>query len=287
MSRSLNADGKAEPAPRTASGPGAAQPFPAAVDLDKAARPSLVTVDRVVKRFGGIDTPPVLKGVDLAIAEGEAVALLGSNGAGKSTLLRCLPRLTPVNEGTITVFGQSVGALRGAALRRLRSRVGFVFQRHNLSTRLSVLSNVVHGAQGRLSPWRVSCQATAPRAVREEAMDCLDQVGLADMAQRRADRLSGGQSQRVAVARALMQRPSLVLADEPVASLDPAAAEDVMTLFAGLMRNKGITLIFTSHDVEQAAAFSDRVVALKAGRVALDRQADLLKPGELDWVYDH
>ncbi len=287
MSQSFSPDAGIDAARKAGSTPGAAQPFPAAVDLEKAARPPLVAVDRVVKRFGGIDTPPVLKGVELSIAEGEAVALLGSNGAGKSTLLRCLPGLTPVNEGTITIFGASVGDLRGAALRRLRSRIGFVFQRHNLSTRLSVLSNVVHGAQGRLSPWRVSNQATAPRAVREEAMDCLDQVGLADMAQRRADRLSGGQSQRVAVARALMQRPSLVLADEPVASLDPVAAEDVMTLFAGLMRNKGITLIFTSHDVAQATAFSDRVVALKAGRVALDRHADLVKPGELDWVYGH
>jgi len=282
MPHSLNADA----APGAHPGTDAPPPFPAAVDLEKAARPRIVSVDRVVKRFGGIETPPVLKGVDLTVADGEAVALLGSNGAGKSTLLRCLPGLTPVNEGTITIFGEAVGALRGAGLRRLRSRIGFVFQRHNLSTRLSVLSNVVHGAQGRLSAWRVSNQATAPGIVREEAMDCLDQVGLADMAQRRADRLSGGQSQRVAVARALMQRPSLVLADEPVASLDPAAAEDVMTLFARLMRDRGITLIFTSHDVDQAIGFSDRVVALKAGRVALDRQAALVKPGDLEWIYD-
>lgn len=249
-------------------------------------RPTICSVDRLVKRFGGRNTPAILRGVSLQIADGEAVAILGSNGAGKSTLLRCLPRLIDPNEGTVTLLGENVSALGPRALRRLRSRIGFVFQRHNLSTRLSVLSNVIHGAHGRVSPFRACHQSLAPAALREEAMDCLDQVRLADFAGRRADQLSGGQSQRVAIARALMQRPEIMIADEPVASLDPSAAEEVMELFARLMRDRGTTLIFTSHHLNHALAYGDRIVALKDGLVAEDKPTERLRETDLDWIYD-
>lgn len=252
-----------------------------------AERPITVcSVDRLVLRFGGRGSPAILKGVSLDIADGEAVAVLGSNGAGKSTLLRCLPRLLEPNEGSVALLGEDVLSLRRSALRRLRSRIGFVFQRHNLSTRLSVLSNVIHGAHGRAGALRACHQALAPQALREEAMDCLAQVRLADLAGRRADQLSGGQSQRVAIARALMQRPEIMIADEPVASLDPNAAEEVMDLFARLMRERGITLIFTSHHLKHALAYGDRIVALKDGLVVEDKPTTRLREQDLDWIYD-
>ncbi len=244
------------------------------------------TVNRLVKRFGPVGSPTILKGVSLSITRSESVAILGSNGAGKSTLLRCLPRLIVPTEGTVEILDQNVGTLPPRALRRLRSRIGFVFQRHNLSTRLSVLSNVIHGAHGRAHPWQAFHQAAAPRQLREEAMTCLDQVNLSEFAGRRAGQLSGGQSQRVAIARALMQRPEIVIADEPVASLDPSAAEDVMELFARLMRENGITLIFTSHHLTHALAYGDRVVALKDGLIVQDKKATHLNERDLDWIYD-
>lgn len=250
-------------------------------------RPSPVcTVNRLVKRFGARGAPAILRGVSLQIAAGEAVAILGSNGAGKSTLLRCLPRLIEPNEGSVTLLGDDVMTLNRPALRRLRSRIGFVFQRHNLSTRLFVLSNVIHGAHGRIGPLRACHQSLAPAPLRAEAMDCLDRVRLADFADRRADQLSGGQSQRVAIARALMQRPAVMIADEPVASLDPSAAEEVMDLFARLMRDQGITLIFTSHHLNHALAYGDRIVALKDGLVVEDKPTARLRESDLEWIYD-
>ncbi|GIX09752.1 phosphonate ABC transporter ATP-binding protein [Elioraea sp.] len=234
------------------------------------APPIAVEVQELRKRFPG--GQPVLDGVSFAIGQGQSVALIGANGAGKSTLLRCLVRLVEPDDGAVLLFGRPLRPLGARALRRLRGTVGMVFQRHNLVPRLSVLTNVVHGAIGRSGPgaW---AQALAPRAVRAEALACLDRVGLADLADRRADTLSGGQSQRVAIARALMQRPRLLLADEPAASLDPAAGSEVMTLFERLAREDGITLLFTTHAMAHALAHAKRVLGLRAGRIALDEPA--------------
>jgi phosphonate transport system ATP-binding protein len=226
-----------------------------------------ILAEGVTKRFGG---RAVLDGASLAVARGETVALIGANGAGKSTLLRCLLRLVEPDAGRIEVLGREVGAERPRALRRLRSRVGFVFQKHNLVPRLSALSNVVHGAIARGAGPRAWSQVTAPAALREEAMARLAEVGLVHVAAQRADSLSGGQSQRVAVARALMQRPALLLADEPVASLDPAGGREVMALFADLARSRGLTLLFTSHHLGLAVEHADRVVGLREGRIVLD-----------------
>lgn len=227
---------------------------------------------------------PVLRDVSLAVACGERLALIGPNGAGKSTLLRCLVRLVEPDVGHIELLGEPVCALDRRALRRLRCRVGFVFQRHNLVPRLSVLSNVIHGAQGRLG-MRAWSHRLAPRAVRIEAMTCLDRVGLAQLATRRADLLSGGQSQRVAIARALMQRPAIILADEPAASLDPAAGQAVMALFTDLVRRDRLTLVFTTHSLRHAVDFADRVIALKGGGLVLERPADATTLPQLERVF--
>lgn len=230
----------------------------------------VLEVSRLAKSFSG---RPVMSGLDLAVRSGEAVAVIGANGTGKSTLLRMIIRLVEPDDGRIRLFGEDVRAARGRRLARLRARVGFVFQKHNLVTRMSALSNVVHGVQARRSGPRTWHQALATGADRDEAMACLAAVGLADRAMQRVGSLSGGQSQRVAIARMLMQRPELVLADEPDASLDPKAGEEVMHLLSELARAKGLGLVFVSHHMEHAARFSDRVVGLAGGGVAFDRSS--------------
>lgn len=228
----------------------------------------------------------ILDGLDLAIPAGESLALIGANGTGKSTLLRMIVRLTEADEGRIEVLGEPVRQLGGASLKRFRARVGVVFQKHNLVARISALSNVVHGVQARRSGPRSWAQCLAPKAVREEAMACLEAVGLADKAMQRADSLSGGQSQRVAIARMLMQRPELVLADEPDASLDPRAGREIMELLFRLTRDKGLTLVFVSHHMAHAIGFSDRIVGLAQGGIAMDRRALHCREAELEAFFE-
>lgn len=242
-----------------------------------------LAVQGLAKRFA---STAVLEGVNFSVQAGQAVALIGANGAGKSTLLRCCLRLIEPDAGAIHLLGREVRGLDNAGLRALRAEIGFVFQKHNLVGRLSALSNVLHGGIGRTGFARAWFQSLAPEALRAEAMACLDRVGLGDIAARRADRLSGGQSQRVAIARALMQRPRMMFADEPVASLDPAAGEEVMALFLHLIRRQGLTLMFTSHDLAQAIAFSDRIIALRSGRIVLDAPAASLDVAQLRALYD-
>ena len=253
----------------TAAVPGAPAPG-AAASLHAPEPPVQLTVRSLRKRYGS-EEADVLQDAGFVLREGESLAVIGANGSGKSTMLRCCLRLIEPDAGEIQLLAQDVMAARDRQLRRLRQQVGFVFQRHNLVPRLSVLSNVLHGAQARAPSPRHWFQATAPAAMRAEALACLDRVGLAELAGRRADRLSGGQSQRVAIARTLMQRPRLVFADEPAASLDPTAGEDVMELFAQLMRDEGLGVLFTCHDLDHARRYGDRVLALKQGRVMFDR----------------
>lgn len=243
----------------------------------------VIKASEITKSFQ--DTP-VLKGVDLEVCDGESLALIGSNGSGKSTLLRCLVRLIERDTGHIEILGKNVYALKLSELRSLRAEIGFVFQKHNLVPRLSVLSNVIHGAQYRLwgpSGW---VQMLAPSSERAFALECLELVGLRHLALRRADRLSGGQSQRVALARALMQRPRIILADEPVASLDPVAGLEVMELLHSLVKKKGITLLFTSHHLEHALQYSDRIIGLRQGQIELDLPPDQKHLHELKEFYD-
>jgi phosphonate transport system ATP-binding protein len=246
------------------------------------AGPADIEVRGLAKAFPGSQ---VLRGVDLTVPRGQAVALIGANGAGKSTLLRCLIRLVEPSAGSVRLLGGEVTGASPKALRRIRARVGFVFQRHNLVPRHSVLTNVLHGAQARHAGPRVWLQMLARDGDRLEALRCLEMVGLAHVAERRADQLSGGQSQRVAIARALMQRPRLMLADEPVASLDPAAGEEVMDLFVRLIRIEGVSLVFTCHCLEHALRYADRVIGLKGGLIGLDAPAASLSERDLRGIY--
>ena len=208
-----------------------------------------------------------LSPTSLKFFQGEFVVLLGSSGAGKSTLLRCLNGLVSPSSGEVMATG--IGNLSHPAHLRLHRRhTGMVFQQHHLIGRLSVLANVLigrlgyHSALASLVPWS--------RIEKEGALAALDRVGLLDRALDRADQLSGGQQQRVGIARALVQRPKLLLADEPIASLDPATAEDLLTLLQGICRSDGLTLVVSLHQVEFARQFADRIVGLQGGAVVFD-----------------
>ncbi|WP_296423763.1 ATP-binding cassette domain-containing protein [Yoonia sp.] len=236
----------------------------------------------IAKTYG---ETPVFADVSFRLARGEAVALVGANGAGKSTLLRCLMGLIPVSDGQVNLLGVVANTAKGRALRTLRARVGLVSQKHNLVPRLSVLSNVVHGLLGKEPGIRHWNHALAPKASRDAAMSALEKVGLADYAMRRADRLSGGQSQRVAIARAIVSAPEVLFADEPCASLDPSAGEDVMDLFFRLVKDEGVTVIFTSHNVDHALRYGDRILGLAGGALKLDATAASLNPTDLRELY--
>ncbi len=216
---------------------------------------------------------------------GEAVALIGGNGSGKSTLLRCCMRLIEPDNGEIIFLRQNVSSLNKPQLRSLRSRIGLVFQKHNLVPRLSVLTNVIHGAVWREGSMRTYRHYTAPDRVRREAMICLEKVGLPHLAESRADCLSGGESQRVAIARALMQRPDFIIADEPVASLDPKVGREVMELFIRLNREEKLTLLYVSHDLDHALDYSDRLIGMSGGRVVLDGVSRKFSKGDLNEIY--
>lgn len=251
--------------------------------LGTTALPADLWVRGLTKQFD-VDQP-VLNGVAFQVKAGQRVALIGANGAGKSTLLRCCMHLIPPDGGEVRLFGTPLAGLDAAALRRLRAQVGFVFQKHNLVPRLSALSNVLHGALPRAPLAQAWLQSLAPAPLREEAMVCLERVGLSHVALRRADKLSGGQSQRVAVARALMQRPRLIVADEPAASLDPVAGDEVMSMFSCLVKDQGLTMIFTSHDLVHAVKYADRVIALQRGEIVLDALSTDIDAAELRSLY--
>jgi len=219
---------------------------------------------------------------DLEIRRGEVTVLLGRSGAGKSTLLRAMNLLVPPTEGLI--HSADLGTLAGGErVRTHRSRTGMVFQQHQLIGRQSALTNVL---AGRLSRYGlIRSLFPLPRADRELALHCLERVGLLEKALERIDRLSGGQQQRVGVARALVMEPSLILADEPVASLDPATSEQLLTLLRDICRKDGITLVISLHQVEYARRFADRIVGLAHGRVVFDHSPERLDSASLDGIY--
>lgn len=244
------------------------EPVQSAVPAVSTTKRADIEVTELCKRFD--DTRFVLQDINLSIPPGQAVALIGHNGSGKSTLLRCCLHLIKPSSGKVSVLGQEITSLEKKQLRSIRSKVGFVFQRHNLSQRLCVLTNVLHGVQARKFGPRTWLQCIAPQKDREEAMVQLRRVGLEHLAEQRADRLSGGESQRVAIARALMQRPRIVMADEPVASLDPVAGDEVMQLFVNLIKDQGLTLLFVSHNLKHALQYGDRVIGLRDGKLEID-----------------
>lgn len=210
-----------------------------------------------------------LDDVSLEVQEGEFLVVIGLSGSGKSTLLRCINRLHDPTEGRIWVFGNEMTGAKGGELRRLRAEIGMIFQQFNLVKRHTVMANVLSGALGRTSLVRSLTMRYADSEV-EQAQACLDRVGLGDRGGSRADALSGGQQQRVAVARALMQNPKLFLADEPVASLDPALRHSVMRHLESLNREEGLTVLCTLHDIDLIQRYATRLIALRDGKLVYE-----------------
>ncbi len=243
-----------------------------------------VRLAQVTKRFGGPSPVTALDAVDLTIRSGEFCALIGLSGSGKSTLLRHLNGLQKPDDGIVSVLDVNVGEARGAELRALRRRVGFVFQQFNLVLRGSVIDNVLTGALGRVRGPRYGC-VTYSKTLRAEAAEHLARVGLGDRLFQRAGTLSGGQQQRVGIARMLMQRPELVLADEPVASLDPEASRSVMDLLMRVCREDNLTVICSLHQLDLALDYSTRIVGLRNGVKVLDRVSAEIDSDEAMKVY--
>lgn len=222
--------------------------------------------------------------VSFAVEPGQIVALIGRSGAGKSTLLRILNGYIPPTGGTATVADRDVGRLDGAGLRALRAEVGMIYQQFNLVKRASAYRNVIDGAVGRTSTF-ATLVGYHSAAERSRAIDALDRVGLLARWNQRCDSLSGGQQQRVAIARLLVQDPRIVLADEPVASLDPGASSRIMRLLGHLAHDDGRTVVVSLHQVDLAVRFCDRIIALDDGKVVIDAPASSVTDDQLGSLY--
>jgi phosphonate transport system ATP-binding protein len=227
-----------------------------------------------------------LDGLSLSVKKGERLALIGKSGAGKTTLFRLLNATLRPTRGRLLFDGREVAVMPARELRAMRRRVGTVYQQHYLVPSLSVLDNALCGRLGRWSLWQTARSIVRPaRQDVEEAAHVLELVGLKEKLRERADALSGGQQQRLAIARVLMQQPEVILADEPVASLDPALADSIMSLLHDLADDGGRTLIVALHNVELALSYFPRVVGLRGGALAFDTDAASLSRNALDEFY--
>ena len=226
-----------------------------------------------------------LKNVNLNIEQGEFVAIIGLSGAGKSTILRCINRMHDIQQGTLTVDDVDVESLSGKALRRFRRKVGMIFQSFNLVSRSTVIKNVLTADVPDMPFWRVLF-GIFTKEQKMRALESLDKVGILDKAYTRCDQLSGGQQQRVALARTLNQNPSIILADEPVASLDPVTARQVMSDFVRINKEYKITILLNIHHVDLALNYCDRVIGVRAGEIVFDGPASSITQEQLDEVYN-
>ncbi|MDO5606577.1 MAG: phosphonate ABC transporter ATP-binding protein [Paracoccus sp. (in: a-proteobacteria)] len=225
-----------------------------------------------------------LSDVSFDLPKGQVTGLIGPSGAGKSTLIRCINRLVEPSAGSVRLNGVELTRLSARELRRMRRRIGMIFQEYALVERLTVMENVLSGRLGYVPFWRSFTRRYPPADI-ARAFALLDRVGLSDHASKRADALSGGQRQRVGIARALEQEPELLLVDEPTASLDPRTSRQIMRLITEICRESGLPAIVNIHDVVLAQQFSDRIIGLRAGQIVFDGPPAALTEEALTRIY--
>jgi phosphonate transport system ATP-binding protein len=242
----------------------------------------MLEIRQLVKKYKTGDI--AINGVDLKVEKGQVMALIGPSGAGKSTLIRCVNRLETPTSGEIWLNDQNIVKLRSGKLRKARRNMGMIFQEYALVERLTVMENVLSGRLGYVGFWR-SYLRKFPQADIQAAFKLLEKVGLEKMFNKRADELSGGQRQRVGIARALIQKPDILLVDEPTASLDPKTSRQIMRLITELCVEQQLAAIINIHDVALAQMFAERIVGLRDGRIVYDGSPDDLKPDVLTEIY--
>ncbi len=241
----------------------------------------MLRIDTFTKRFG---EKIAVDAANISVNEPSMIGIIGRSGAGKSTLLRMVNRLNEATSGTITFEGEDITSLRGAARRNWQSRCAMIFQQFNLVPRMDVVSNVLHGTLNNRSTVATLFNLY-PQADIHKAIEILDRLGIAEQAPKRAEALSGGQQQRVAIARALMQDPKIILADEPIASLDPMNAQVVMQALRRIHEEDGRMVIANLHTLDTARRYCDRVIGMRDGRIVFDGTPEQLTTGVARDIY--
>ncbi len=239
-------------------------------------------VENLIKEY--TKGKPILQDVSFEVVGKNSVAIIGPSGTGKSTLIRCVNKLIPPTSGNVYVSGENITVLNGGELRRARRKIGMVFQEFNLVERLTVMENVLSGRLGYVAPWRAWLRKYPQKDI-DNAFALLDTIGLLEFTHQRADSLSGGQRQRVGIARAIMQEPHVILADEPTSSLDPKTSVEIMELLVSLSEAHNIPLLINIHDVELAKRFTSRVIGLSKGGIVFDGPPEELTKGHLKEIY--
>lgn len=245
---------------------------------------TLVEIKNVSKEYK--TGQKALNDISLSINKGEFVVVIGPSGAGKSTLIRVINQLVSPSSGAVLFQQQNITTAKGKKLRKLRSHIGMIFQHYNLVERTNVLKNVLHGKLGQVS-FFTSAFGRYTQEDRQIAMELLAQVGLLDQAYKRADELSGGQMQRVGICRALMQNPALILADEPIASLDPKSSEIVMTQLKEITESRNMTTIVNLHQVDIAKKYATRIIGVKKGEIVFDGTPVELTEEKIEQLYNN
>ncbi|MEY4644725.1 MAG: phosphonate ABC transporter ATP-binding protein [Hylemonella sp.] len=241
-----------------------------------------LSIRRLEKSY--IAGKPVLHGINLDIGQHEVVAIIGPSGTGKSTLIRCINRLVQPTAGEIWFQGQDLLTLSRRGLREARRQIGMVFQEYNLVERLTVMENILCGRLGYMSAWSAWWRRYHPQDI-EQAFALLEQVGLSGLEHQRADSLSGGQRQRVGIARAVMQHPKLLLADEPTSSLDPKTSVEVMQILVDMGQQLQIPIVINMHDVVLAQKFASRIIGMSGGSIVYDGAPGGLSESMLQAIY--
>ena len=255
---------------------------PDSVNSDEPIPQRSLRIENLGKEY--VPGKPILRDISFEIVGHSIVAIIGPSGTGKSTLIRCVNKLIPPTSGNVFVSGENITKLQGKQLRKARRKIGMVFQEFNLVERLSVMENVLSGRLGYVSPFRAWLRKY-PQSDIDKAFELLDSIGLSEFFRQRADSLSGGQRQRVGIARAVMQEPHVILADEPTSSLDPKTSVEIMELLVSLSDAHNIPLIINIHDVELAKRFTSRVIGLSKGGIVYDGPPDQLSNENLKEIY--